>query len=198
MHAYSFEAKRVHIRVGMFVRKAFVMAARKRRRKASVLGDMTLARYDILHAVYRRFAWLKKRRRPRTKMVIPFDSLVRKLGLSISTVSVAVARMEELGFVRRVRSDRDRRCTIVEITTLGEKAFHAAQRVVRVLHANLGIAFLGRAAVAKLPLRGDARSPTAFVRGELEELARDERRFARFFGSLADAFYMPRFIERML
>ncbi|MFC0844248.1 MarR family winged helix-turn-helix transcriptional regulator [Streptomyces noboritoensis] len=50
----------------------------------------------------------------------PQSALIELLGLDASTVTRAVQRLEQSGFVRRVRSETDRRAVIVQPTAAGQ------------------------------------------------------------------------------
>ncbi|MGW6915185.1 MarR family winged helix-turn-helix transcriptional regulator [Kitasatospora sp. NPDC054939] len=48
---------------------------------------------------------------------LPQSALIERLGLDASTVTRMVQRLEQAGFVRRRRSESDRRAAVVEATT---------------------------------------------------------------------------------
>lgn len=202
MNGLSYEVKRAHWRFTWMMIRVWERAARSVGHRRSVLTGMTPARYDILHSVYRRFQWMKKKRWGASRLpLIPFGTLVKKLGLSASTVSECVSRMVDLGLLRKKRADHDRRSVIVLITKLGIKAFHAAQRGVR-LALSLVLHGLEQWPMPHAELRrGDAVPPeweflcTGTWDRPFFTIASEARLFARFFGSRADPIHAPDYVE---
>lgn len=82
-----------------------------------VVADMTPARFDIMLLL--RNAALEREEETRNYCFMEQSRIVRELGLHKSTVSEALARLEELGWVKRFRDCDDRRIVIVEMTELG-------------------------------------------------------------------------------
>lgn len=194
MNGIAFEGKRAHWAFVKAMTVVFERAAAKVKHRVSVLTGMTPARYDLLHAVFRRNAWMGRARPKRP--LIPFGELVLKLGLAVSTVSRAVARMEELGFLRRFTPDHDRRATVVVITTLGVKAFHAAQRALRFSLDACVRAIEHVPQRADNVERGDADAADGEFLLDLEDaLIREIRHFAHCFGATAHPMYALRYVE---
>lgn len=111
MHGVLFELKRCHLRAQWFGR-LFCRAAH---------GDMTPARFDILHVVSR---WL--RGFYTEPGVVPRQVLLaRALGVTPVTVSKMLRRLEQLGYVQRVTAPEDRRCKRVSLTPSGKAALRA-------------------------------------------------------------------------
>lgn len=196
MNGFAWEGKRAHWAFVGVMRRLFDREAARVKHRRSVLTGMTAARYDLLHAVYRRNQWMGRLRPARP--VIPFGELVKKLGLAVSTVSRAVMRMEEIGWLRRFTPDHDRRATVVAITTLGVKTFHAAQRAVRFAFDACvrAVERVPRSLACDLNVeRGDAPpADPAFLMDMYDRVAL-VRYIARWFGSVAHAMYAPGYVE---
>lgn len=112
MHTVFFALKRVHhgaLRVG---------------RRLLARTVMTPARFDLVHALAGLVrCWGKVARRQ--------SDLWKALGVSRTTVSKMLRRMEELGLVQRSVDPRDRRQRWVELTREGAAAFRLARRLAR-------------------------------------------------------------------
>ena len=122
MNAIIFQLKRAHL--------ASMKAGRWLIR---VVEDMTPARFDImillrqaglefvrrvnLHRHKR--DWMKKREVGLNLCFMEQSEIVRELGLHKSTVSEALGRLEELGWIERTRDYGDRRNLLVQMTELG-------------------------------------------------------------------------------
>jgi DNA-binding MarR family transcriptional regulator len=116
MHALSFGFKRAHwsaVRVGKQVLE-------------SVTG-MTPARFDLLYLVRR--VRLDDPLITEAGDWVTQDALWRGLGVHPSTVCKMVARLLEMGWVRRSRYSRDRRRWLVRLTDLGLRKVWKAMRI---------------------------------------------------------------------
>lgn len=154
MHALSFAFKRAHLTataVGRHLLEPF---------------GLTPARFDLLFLLFRSSL-------PRRQVQI-----CAALGLSRATVCRAVARLEELGFVRRIRSLLNRRSHLVELT---ERASQVMRRAIRYI---LGGGYLEVAYQCAL---GSGPSESAFFL--VEDTLEYVRRAARAFGDKASLFY---------
>jgi len=88
------------------------------------------------------------------------SELASRLGMPLTTVMDHLARFEGRGHVRRHRSPRDRRTTLVSLTGAGLEAHREANRAFEVAAA---------AIVAALPNgEGSARAALAVIRGAIE------------------------------
>jgi DNA-binding MarR family transcriptional regulator len=99
MHYMSFALKRAHLR--------FYATARAWHPRSPI----TPARYDILHVIREHLAGYQA-------------EICRVLHLSAATISRAVARMEQLGLLRRHTSSIDRRTKWIALTDLGRVEFN--------------------------------------------------------------------------
>ncbi len=70
--------------------------------------ELTPSQFDILHSLY--FEGPKR-----------MSDLSEKTGVTKSTMTGLISRMETLDYIKRVQSARDRRVTLVQITSEGEK-----------------------------------------------------------------------------
>jgi DNA-binding MarR family transcriptional regulator len=125
---------------------------------------LTAARFDLLFAVH---AHDSRRMRQR--------ELQRMLGVCRSTVSRMLASLEELGLVRRITSDRDRRLKLVELTKQGRsRVWLVIRRLIRNKMARLALyTALGANEKRCAWFDGDACWTVAT---ELQELLLDIRR----------------------
>lgn len=55
----------------------------------------------------------------------PMKVAAARLDVTLATLTVAINRLEKMGFVRRERSDQDRRQVLLSLTASGRKAFLA-------------------------------------------------------------------------
>lgn len=55
----------------------------------------------------------------------PMKVAAARLDITLATLTVAINRLEKLGYVRRERSERDRRQVLLSLTTDGRKAYRA-------------------------------------------------------------------------
>lgn len=104
MHALSFAFKRAHLRataMGRLLLRPF---------------GLTPARFDLL--------FLLQRSTSRRNQV----TLASELGLSRATVCRCVRRLEELGFIRRIRISLNRRTHLLELTDFGRSVVRRAIR----------------------------------------------------------------------
>ena len=114
MHAVTFAAKRAHWSSVAFGREV-----------VKSIRDMTPARFDILFVI-RVSPWIDGPR----QTDVPQDAIWKRLGLSRATMSEMLARLEELGWVRRLRHEDDRRRKVVYLTKLGLRRIDDALRIV--------------------------------------------------------------------
>lgn len=70
--------------------------------------ELTPSQFDILHNLY--FEGPKR-----------MSDLSEKTGVTKSTMTGLISRMESLDYIKRVQSARDRRVTLVQITSQGER-----------------------------------------------------------------------------
>ena len=107
MHAISFQFKRAHLCTVKFAERV----VRK-------IRGTTAARFDLLCLL--RQAHLKRAplNDPLT-VGMTQKELWTRLDLSPSTICKMLARLEEMGWIRRVRDTRDRRRNIVLFTKVG-------------------------------------------------------------------------------
>ena len=127
MHAISFRLKRAHLQAVAFARRA-----------VAKIPGMTPARFDALYAL---------RRVELTSEFLgngghwdesPFGKglhqteLTARLGLARSTVSKLLKRLEQLGWIKRVWEEADRRTKYVTLTREGlRRIWRAMRRVFR-------------------------------------------------------------------
>jgi DNA-binding MarR family transcriptional regulator len=149
MHFMSFAIKRTHLRI-----YATARAWHPR-------SPITAARYDILHVIQRHLAGYQA-------------EICRVLHLSAATISRALARMEELGLLRRHISLSDRRKRWIQLTDLGLAEFN------RVLHGTVSRGIVEKAYQCALGRPDD--DDTWF---RLEDSYSAARAIARYFGDLA-------------
>lgn len=118
MHAVSFQMKRCHLSAVRLGRR--ILRGRRRSEDSGYDGDpdMTPARFDILYLVF-------GQGRPRSNMpgTIALATLRRLLGLARSTVSQAVKRLVQLGFVTCEWSSWSARNKVVTLTSEGWERF---------------------------------------------------------------------------
>ena len=108
MHFMTFALKRAHLRAIAFVRPWLAHTA------------ITPARYDILHLLH------EHRLRPLRQ-----TALKHALGISAATLSRMLKRLEELGFITRSPSPRDRRAKNVALTAGGRREFRHVLYAIR-------------------------------------------------------------------
>jgi DNA-binding MarR family transcriptional regulator len=123
MHPTFFRMKRAH--------HASLRVARQIL-KACDLAPLTPARFDILCTV-RRFRGV----------YLPQRELARRLGLHPTTISKAVSRLEELGLLRRMPGQMDRRYRHVSLTTKGLALIDRARRDAQ--HGGHAVLMVGQA-----------------------------------------------------
>ncbi len=63
----------------------------------------------------------------------PMNVAATRLGVTMATLTTAVNKLERLGFVRRTRSDEDRRKVLLSLTCAGRKVY----RVHRIFHEKM-------------------------------------------------------------
>jgi DNA-binding MarR family transcriptional regulator len=120
MHSVSFQLKRAHLQAVAFGRQA----VRK-------VKNMTPARFDLLYALRQVNLGVSPLFGFRTFGLTQCD-LTRTLGLSRATVSKMLKRLEQLGWVSRVRASDDRRKKYVKLTEEGlRRIWRAMRRVFR-------------------------------------------------------------------
>ena len=106
MHFLAFRLKRAH------------QASLRISRQIASRYALTPARYDLLYMIWKSY-------------FAPKQSKIRAaLGVARSTVSRMLKSLEELGIVRRTKSDGDRRTRRVELTPEGRSQFLKLQYVV--------------------------------------------------------------------
>src|ERR1700755_370684 len=106
-------------RVWYGLKRSFHSTLRVARRDFKELG-LTAARMDILHALFRVRAW---------KRPIWQSALRRIIGYTArSTMTVMLRALEGLLWIRRKRSEDDRRQLEVELTELGRSELKRAYR----------------------------------------------------------------------
>ena len=114
MHPITFKMKRCHLSAVAFGRAIFRGTRRPDDDKYDGVPDMTPARFDILYLVHG-----EGNPESSTPGRIGMAELRKLLGLARSTISEAVGRLVELGFVTCEPSDGDARCKVVELTKMG-------------------------------------------------------------------------------
>jgi DNA-binding MarR family transcriptional regulator len=123
MHALAFQLKRGHLQTVTWAQRLFD--------EEEVLG-MTAARFDVLYALRREVLkgdWLTGRPLHIFARTHSQASLGCTLGLHRSTIHVIVKRLEEMGWIERVRSAADRRCKVLALTELGVRKLVHAMKV---------------------------------------------------------------------
>ena len=78
-------------------------------RRTSVNKDLSVAEIHTLVAV--------GRHQPKT-----MGDIARELLINVSTLSIAIKKLEKKGFVRRIRTPEDRRVVRIELTERGDEA----------------------------------------------------------------------------
>jgi DNA-binding MarR family transcriptional regulator len=118
MHALSFALKRAHLQAVAFGR--------------GIIGHvegMTPARFDLLYHLRRIEILYKPECHPLDAARAQYE-LVRDLGLHRSTVSKMLKRLEQMGWIRRMRCLLDKRVNNVALTEVGLRAIWRAMRSV--------------------------------------------------------------------
>jgi DNA-binding MarR family transcriptional regulator len=90
---------------------------------------MTPARFDILFLIAQRA--VSGGAKSLADVSISLGEIIIKVGFRKSTTARTVRHMEDVGFVRRVRDEFDRRQTLVFMTELGLRAFQTALQLFR-------------------------------------------------------------------
>ena len=121
MHSIVFQAKRLHLRTVAFGH----LVLRK-------VKGMTAARFDLLCLVRQASLWRDvgdPRTNGLTKGMTQLE-ITRRLDLCRTTVSKMLTRLEQMGWVRRVRDAIDKRKKRVFFTDLGLRQTAHAMRIV--------------------------------------------------------------------
>ena len=114
MHAITFKMKRCHLSAVAFGRSIFRGSRKPDDPEYDGVPDMTPARFDILYLVHG-----DGNPQSSTPGRIEMAELRKFLGLARSTISEAVGRLVELGFVTCAPSGGDARCKVIELTEKG-------------------------------------------------------------------------------
>lgn len=124
MHAIAFQAKRVHLCTVAFGHHVL-----------KKVRGMTAARFDLLCLLRQASLGLTssaKTSRDPLKVGVTQKEIIQRLDLCRSTVSKMLARLEEMGWIRRARDRNDRRVKRVFFTPTGlRRTWHAMRTVFR-------------------------------------------------------------------
>ena len=197
MNALPYEVKRAHWRGTCHAIKKFRAASKIRGKE--LLRDMTPARFDILYAIWRADLELHERRRqlglPPVLRQAPLGDLHHWLGLAAPTISRTVHWLEDQGYVRLERVERDRRAKCVVLTWRGARLLRMAVQCLRQPNGMLACLTQHVADQDRID-RAAPRAPQRIANGFAARID-GLRSYARFFWGDATPIYDPRFVTQL-
>lgn len=194
MNSLPYEVKRAHWRGTWH-------AIRKFRAQATKIGqpmlrELTPARFDILYVAWRADWRDHERRRqlglPIVERAVPMADLRRLLGLAGSTISRTVHRLQELGYVRVIPAETDRRAVVVVLTWRGARLLRMGVQCV--LQRNGMRDCIVQHVMTHDGIASDAPRAHERMLASLGAHVDRWRSYARFFWCEATPIYDPRFV----